>query len=121
MVLFFNRHVSRNDADDEAQPDKFNGIGTVEQGSPGYDWFLQLGIDCKDGQDDKMTLLLGLAPTVEILASVLTNFCLLPVNETMKYPVITSGHKEDGFPTTAVITFNIFFSLTNISCKVEPN
>ncbi len=100
-----HRDVLQNDADNEALRDKFNGIGAVEPGSPGYDWFLQLGIDYKDSQDDKMTLLLGLASTVEILASVLTNFCLLPVDKTTKYPATTSGCKEDGFPTTVVIAF----------------
>jgi hypothetical protein len=77
----------------------------VKPGSPRYDWFLQIRIDYKDGHDDKMTLVLGLASTVEILASVLTNFCLLPVNKTTQYPAITSGCEEDGFPTTAVIAF----------------
>ena len=56
-----------------------------------YYWFLQIRIDYKDGQDDKMTLLLGLASTVNFFASVLTNFCLLPVDKTTQYPAITSG------------------------------
>jgi hypothetical protein len=36
-----HRDVPQNDADDEALHNKFNGIGTVEPGSPRYDWFLQ--------------------------------------------------------------------------------
>ncbi len=77
----------------------------MEPGSPGYGCYLQVAIDYKDGQDDKMTLLLGLATTVEILSSVLTHFCLLPVDKSTNYPTLTSGQEEDGFPTTVVIAF----------------
>jgi hypothetical protein len=77
----------------------------VEPRSPGYNWYLQVAIDYKEGQDDKMTLLLGLATTVEILSSVLTNFHLLPVDTSTNYPALTSGREEDGFPTTVVIAF----------------
>jgi hypothetical protein len=52
-----------------------------------------------------MTLLLGLATTIEILSSVLTNFRLLPVDKSTNYPALTSGQEEDGLPTTAVIAF----------------
>jgi hypothetical protein len=100
-----NKAVLWNDAKDKALRDEFNSIGIVEPGSPGYEWFLQLIIDYKDGQDDKMTLLLGFASAVEILLSVHTNFCLLPVDKNLKYPAITSGREIEGFPTTAVIAF----------------
>ena len=100
-----HKNVLRSDREDEALQDEFNGIGQVEPGSPGYDWYLQVAIDYKDSQDDKMTLLLGLATTVEILSSVLTNFCLLPFDKSTNYPALTSGHEEEEFPTTAIIAF----------------
>jgi hypothetical protein len=104
-----HKNVPRNFEEDEALQDEFNGIGWVEPGSPGYNWYLQVAIDYKDGQDDKMTLLLGLATTAEILSSVLTDFCLLPVDKSTNYPALTSGWEEDGFPTTAVIAFEYIF------------
>jgi hypothetical protein len=110
-----HKNVPRNDEEDEALQDEFNGIGQVEPGSPGYNWYLQMMIDYKDGQDDKMTLLLGLATTVDILSSVLTNFCLLPVDKSTNYPALTSGQEEDGFPTGGNPSTPVTLSLSSTS------
>jgi hypothetical protein len=53
----------------------------------------------------KMTLLLGLSTTVEILSSVFSGFQLLRVNKTATYPPLTSSREEEGFPTTTVMAF----------------
>ncbi len=100
-----HRGVPADDGDDGALVDEFNGVGHVVPMSPGHDWYLQVGIDYKDGQDDIMILLLGLATTIEIPASILTDFRLLLVDKSTKYPALTSGQEDEGFPTTAVIAF----------------
>ncbi len=47
--------------DDEVDPDnEFTSIGHIIPGSPRQDWSLQVGIDYKESQDDRMTLLFGL-------------------------------------------------------------
>ncbi len=43
------KNFPRNEKVDEALRDEFNGIRQVEPGSPGHDWYLQVGIDYKDG------------------------------------------------------------------------
>jgi hypothetical protein len=64
-----------------------------------------VGIDYKESQDDRMTLLLGLSTVIDLLSLVMPKFCLLPVNPAATYPALTSGCKEDGFPTTALMAF----------------
>jgi hypothetical protein len=77
----------------------------VSPGSPGVFWFLQVGITFMDGQDSKMTMLLGLSALIDILSEAVDGFELHPLDKASTLPPLTNSKVEDGFPRACALAF----------------
>jgi hypothetical protein len=91
-------------------------------GSPGHDWYLQLGFKYIEGQDSRTTLLMGLSAFMEIVPAFINGFELLPLSDISTLPALISNDPDPnkGFPKTAVLAFKYFLvkNKTNV-CGVS--
>jgi hypothetical protein len=83
--------------------DMYSMSHRVIPGSAGAFWFLQVCFEILPDQDNRSTLLLGMASLLEILSSVIDGFKLHPLDPELTLPPLTSGAQV---PKTAVLAFN---------------
>ncbi len=101
---------NKEEVDTDNNGDMFLVNNCVVPGSPGHDWYLQLGFRYIKGQDSGTTLLMGLSAFIEIVPAFIDGFELLPLSVISTLPALTSNDPDPnkGFPKTAVLAFKYF-------------
>jgi hypothetical protein len=86
--LTTHRVVPFNQEDINNEERDFTGVGRVIPSAPGFDWFLQIGINYEVGTDDRTTLMLGLSRFVDTMVTVIPGFLPHPLDNTSLYSLI---------------------------------
>jgi hypothetical protein len=103
-----HNHRPVNEVDKSPAPNMFSIANRVVPGSPGYLWFLKVGINYLKDQDSKTTMLLGLSALMDILVGAIMGFELHPLDEKSSLPCLSTNRVEEGFLGLAALAFQYF-------------